>query len=83
MFLRRVVVLSPDKRIQAAFTNEVAPLASSTVATQARVDPWCNLKVDQVQAIVDDVYGAGVFEVKEEGPWLGLVRPLLSYRTHY
>ena len=24
-----------------------------------------------------------MFEVKEDGPWLGLVRPSLSYKTHY
>ena len=46
------------------FTEKVAPLAGKKAAT---LDPWSNLNIDEVQAIVDQVYGAGKFEVKEDG----------------
>ena len=52
------------------FTEKVAPLARKKAGT---LDPWSNLNVDKVQTIVDHVYGTGRFEVKEDGPWLGLV----------
>jgi len=62
--------LSDDANIQALFTEKVAPLARKKAGT---LDPWSNLNVDEVQTIVDCVYGTGRFEVKEDGPWLGLV----------
>jgi len=49
----------------------------------ATLDPWSNLNIDAVQAIVDHVYGAHQFEVKEDGPWLGLVTARLQgWRNH-
>ena len=68
--------LSEDTNVQALFTEKVAPLARKKVAA---LDPWSNLNVDEVQAIVDQVYGAGRFEVKEDGPWLGLVRIMVGF----
>ena len=62
----------------------VAPLIRKKVS--ASITPWENLKVGQVQDIVDHVFGEGKYEVVEDGPWYGLVRqstrgqPLLLMR---
>ena len=72
--------LSNDTNVQALFTEKVAPLAHKKAAT---LDPWSNLNIDEVQAIVDQVYGAGKFEVKEDGPWLGLVRIMVQPKFIY
>ncbi|KAF8326759.1 hypothetical protein F5887DRAFT_925144 [Amanita rubescens] len=67
--------LSDDKRVQSRFTEKVAPLARKKAAS---LDPWSNLNVDQVQVIVDQVYGAGMYEVTEDSAWLGLVTARLQ-----
>ena len=62
--------LSDDTVIQTLFMERVAPLTHLKAAT---LDPWSNLNIDKVQVIIDHVYGASRFEVKEDGPWLELV----------
>ena len=71
--------LSDDANVQALFTDKVAPLARKKAAA---LDPWSNLNIDEVQGIVDQVYGAGRFEVKEDGPWLGLVRITFGFNQY-
>jgi hypothetical protein len=53
------------------FTNDVVPLARQKAGT---LDPWDNLSIQQVQDILDKVYGAKSYKVVEDGIWFGLVR---------
>ena len=71
----KLVHLGPDSRTQKLFTERVAPLARMKAAA---LDPWNNLNVDQVQAIVNEVYGANVHKVAEDGPWVGLVHRVVG-----
>ena len=52
------------------FTELVVPLAKLKAGT---VTPWAGLDQDQVQKIVDDVFGEGEHVVKEGDAWCGLV----------
>ncbi|KAJ7194143.1 hypothetical protein GGX14DRAFT_576630 [Mycena pura] len=56
------------------FTNDVVPLMRERLGT---LKPWEGLTVEQVQLIVDRVYGAGTHEVTAAGAWFGLV----AYRS--
>ena len=61
----------PDKK-GPEFTELVAPLIRKKAG--ANMNPWENLKVEDIQEIVDQVFGKGKYEVTEDGPWYGLVR---------
>lgn len=52
------------------FTDYVVPLAKLKAGT---ITPWAGLDHDQVQKIVDDVFGEGKYKVKEGDAWCGLV----------
>lgn len=71
--------LRNDTNVQALFTDKVAPLARKKAAA---LDPWSNLNIDEVQGIVDQVYGASRFKVKEDGPWLGLVHIMFGFNQY-
>ena len=62
--------LSNNTPIQNLFMERVTPLTCKKATT---LDPWSNLNINKVQVIVDHIYRAGRFEVKEDGLWLGLV----------
>ncbi|KAJ7465495.1 hypothetical protein FB451DRAFT_1369850 [Mycena latifolia] len=57
------------------FTSEVIPLVRELAGA---VPPWAALNVEQIQGVVDRVYGKGKHTVTLEGPWYGLV----SYRMN-
>lgn len=63
--------LGVNKVDEDKFTNAVAPRARKKTGA---LDPWANISIDEVKAIVDEVYGPGVHEVTADGPWVGLVR---------
>ncbi len=67
----KLVHLGVSKPDEDRFTNTVAPRARKKAGA---LEPWANLSVDEVRAIVDEVYGPGVHEVTADGPWVGLVR---------
>ncbi|KAK2465808.1 hypothetical protein APHAL10511_002352 [Amanita phalloides] len=67
--------LGLDAQVQSLFTDGVAPLAHMKAGS---LDPWSNLDIHTVQAIVNCVYGTGKYEVTEDGPWLGLVTQQLQ-----
>ena len=54
------------------FENMIVPLVR--LRAGALSNPWRALKVDEVQALVDDVYGAGKYKVTEDGAFFRLVR---------
>ncbi|KAG6823564.1 hypothetical protein H0H92_009767, partial [Tricholoma furcatifolium] len=58
-----------------AFTQKVVPRAKAKVGTLA---PWANLTIEDIQAIVDMVYGSGVHVVEAGDAWSDLI----SYRIH-
>ena len=64
------------------FTDSVVPLAKLKAGTLA---PWAGLDHEQVQNIVDVVFGQGSFIVEDGDVWCGLVsflntpRKLLSH----
>jgi hypothetical protein len=66
----------PDKK-GADFTDVVAPLIRKKAG--ASLNPWENLEVEDIQAIVDRAFGKGRYEVAEDGPWYGLVRENTTY----
>jgi hypothetical protein len=53
------------------FTEVIAPLVRKKAG--ASLNPWDNLNVEQLQDIIDSVFGKGKYEVVEDGPWYGLV----------
>ncbi|KAG6821943.1 hypothetical protein H0H92_015976, partial [Tricholoma furcatifolium] len=57
------------------FTDEVAPLAMQKAGTLA---PWAHLSTEQIQAIVDRVYGPDEYEVEFGDVWTDLI----SYRLN-
>lgn len=61
----------PDQK-GSDFTDLVAPLIRKQAGTS--LNPWLNPTVEQVQDIVDNVFGKGKYTVTENGPWYGLVR---------
>ena len=65
--------LGVNKLDEDKFTNAVAPCARKKAGA---LDPWANLSINDIKAIVDEVYGPGVheLEVTADGPWVGLVR---------
>ena len=54
------------------FENMIAPLVR--LKAGALSNPWQALQVDEVQGLVDDVYGAGKYKVTGDGAFYGLVR---------
>ena len=52
------------------FSSEVVPLVCKKAGA---LDPWDNLTIQQVQDIIDKVYGVESYKVVEEGVWFGLV----------
>ena len=54
------------------FENMIAPLVR--LKAGALSNPWQALQVDEVQKVVDDVYGAGKYKVTGDGAFYGLVR---------
>jgi hypothetical protein len=60
----------PDKR-GSEFTDVIAPLIRKKAGNSS--NPWENPKVEDIQEIVDNVFGVGKYEVTEDGPWYGLV----------
>ncbi|KAG6806524.1 hypothetical protein H0H92_011025, partial [Tricholoma furcatifolium] len=58
-----------------AFSDQVVPLAKAKVGALA---PWANLTIEDIQAIVDMVYGSGVHVVEAGDVW----STLISYRIH-
>jgi hypothetical protein len=68
----------PDKR-GPEFTELVAPLIREKAG--ASLNPWDNLKVGDVQEIVNQVFGKDKYQVTEAGPWYGLVREQYKSRS--
>ncbi|KAF8335662.1 hypothetical protein F5887DRAFT_921068 [Amanita rubescens] len=69
----------PERR-DCVFVEHVAPLARKKAAS---LNPWRNLEIDDIQAIVNRVYGDDVHEVKGDGPWQGSVtQRLQSWRNN-
>jgi hypothetical protein len=62
--------LGVNKADEDKFTNAVAPRARKKTGA---LDPWANISIGEVKAIIDEVYGPGVHEVTADGPWVGLV----------
>jgi hypothetical protein len=58
------------------FTNNLIPLAKAKAGEQ--VHPWSELAVQQIQGLVDEVYGPGHHTVVANDVWCGLV----SYGIH-
>ena len=54
------------------FTELIAPLIRKKAGMS--LNPWENLKVEEIQEIVNNVFGNGKYDVTEDGPWYGLVR---------
>ncbi|KAG6818584.1 hypothetical protein H0H92_002606, partial [Tricholoma furcatifolium] len=54
-----------------AFSDQVVPLVKAKVGT---LEPWANLTIEDIQAIIDMVYGAGVHIVEAGDVWSTLVR---------
>ena len=52
------------------YTTFVVPLARKKAGS---LDPWENLTVEQIQSIVDDVFGKEKYKVTGDGVWYGLV----------
>ena len=57
----------------------VVPLAKLKAGT---ITPWAGLDHDQVQKIVDDVFGEGKHVVKEGDAWCGLASIFLFICFH-
>ena len=72
---------SEDKTVVHRFTNGLVPMAREMAGT---IPPWKNLSPPEVQTIVDDVFGEGVYTVTPDGPWMGLVCvSLLTAVSHW
>jgi hypothetical protein len=71
-----------------AFTNVLVPLAKAKAGEQ--VHAWSELGVQQIQKLVDEVYGPGCHAVVANDVWCGLVsneicpfhRLTFFYRSH-
>ena len=61
------------------FTEYVVPLAKLKAGT---ITPWAGLDHDQIQKIVDDVFGEGEHVVKEGDAWCGLASIFLFICFH-
>ncbi|KAJ7255148.1 hypothetical protein C8J57DRAFT_1518076 [Mycena rebaudengoi] len=57
------------------FTEEVVPLACELAGT---LPPWMGLSVNQIQTIVDKVFGNSVHKVTADTTWVGLIGYRLS-----
>ena len=53
------------------FTNHVVPLSKARAGEQ--VHTWSELSVQQIQDIIDEVYGEGTHTVVRNDAWSGLV----------
>ncbi|KAJ6626371.1 hypothetical protein B0H10DRAFT_2304101 [Mycena sp. CBHHK59/15] len=60
------------------FTNEVVPLACELAGVNSTGSQWDGLTVAQIQTIVDKVYGANKYVVRQKDVWTGLI----GYRLH-
>lgn len=54
-----------------AFTNDLVPLAKAKAGEQ--VHAWSELGIQQIQKLLDDVYGPGCHTVVANDVWCGLV----------
>lgn len=67
-----------DKRWKASHLPEGAQIKFADVFTRrlreftGTLKPWANPTVAEVQGLVDEVYGTGTFEVKQNDVWMGL-----------
>ena len=57
---------------QSLFTDYLTPLVKLKVGASI-TDPWAPLSRTCVQAVVDEVYGDGVHQVKDNDVWCALV----------
>jgi|SRR6266550_2296157 len=55
------------------YTNEVIPRARKAIGSTTD-DPWDPLPLSNLQAVVDEVFGKGTYNVETEPAWFGLVR---------
>ncbi|GLB45575.1 hypothetical protein LshimejAT787_2400330 [Lyophyllum shimeji] len=67
----------PSNATDTAFSNHVVPLACKKAGSREG-DPWQPLSADDVQSIVDTVYGIGKYEVRDDNVWCGLVNYRLN-----
>jgi hypothetical protein len=56
--------------VKLMFAQSVVPLVIRKTGT---LKPWAKPSVSDVQAIVDEAYGAGIFTVRADDVWMGLV----------
>ena len=54
----------------ARYTNEVVPLVRKKAGS---LNPWETFTVEHVQSVINEVFGKGVYKVKSDGVWYGLV----------
>ncbi|KIL55035.1 hypothetical protein M378DRAFT_182338 [Amanita muscaria Koide BX008] len=67
------------KVAQDEFETVIVPLVRLKAGT---LEPWDLLKVEDVQAIVDDVFGSEKYSVAPDGPWMNLVNARLQTWRH-
>jgi hypothetical protein len=70
-------------RTQEMFSEQLVPYARSKAGT---LGPWEPLSVKDIQELVNDTFGEGVYTVTEDNVWFGLVRPFLTQvqlKTNY
>lgn len=53
------------------FTNDLVPLAKAKAGEQ--VHAWSELGFQQIQTLVDEVYGPGSYIIEANDVWCGLV----------
>lgn len=65
----------PSSASQDNFTHVLVPLAKCKAG--ASPDPWSSLSLDEIQALIDEVFSKAAgnvdFEVKTDDVWCGLV----------
>ena len=69
----RLAHLPPGTDIM--FTNHVVPLSKARAGEQ--VHAWSELSVQQIQDIIDEVYGEGTHTVACNDAWSGLVSKII------
>ncbi|KAF8326274.1 hypothetical protein F5887DRAFT_51796 [Amanita rubescens] len=55
------------------YTNEVVPRACKAIGSTTD-DPWDSLPLSNLQAVVDEVFGKGTYNVETEPAWFGLTK---------
>ena len=63
--------LPEEARIR--YTNEVVPLARKKAGS---LNPWDQLTAENLQTLIDKVFGKGQYRVTNDGVWQGLVRSI-------